>query len=53
VAAGVFVGPGVRVGRGAVIGARSSVFSDMPPGMVCVGTPCRPVKTRQTTAEPS
>lgn len=46
VAADVFVAPGVRIGRGAVIGARSSVFSDMPPAMVCFGYPCRPVKKR-------
>lgn len=46
VAADVFVAPGVAVGRGAVIGARSSVFQDMPEGMVCVGSPCRPVKKR-------
>ncbi len=42
----VFVGPGVAIGRGSVIGARSSVFSDMPAGMVCFGYPCVPVKKR-------
>lgn len=42
----VFVGPGVSIGEGAVIGARSSVFKDMPAGMVCMGSPCRPVKPR-------
>lgn len=46
VAADVFVAPGVSIGEGAVIGARSSVFADMPAGMVCLGTPCRPVKPR-------
>ena len=46
VAADVFVAPGVTIGEGAVIGARSSVFTDMPPGMVCMGYPCRPVKPR-------
>lgn len=45
-AADVFVAPGVTVGRAAVIGARSSVFSDLPPGMVCMGSPARPVKPR-------
>lgn len=46
VAADVFVAPGVSIGEGAVIGARSSVFTDMPAGMVCMGYPCRPVKQR-------
>jgi putative colanic acid biosynthesis acetyltransferase WcaF len=42
----VFVAPGVTIGRGAVIGARSSVFSDMPAGMICLGSPAKPVKPR-------
>jgi putative colanic acid biosynthesis acetyltransferase WcaF len=46
VAAGVFVGPGVTIGRGSVVGARSGVFQDLPGGMVCVGTPCRPIAPR-------
>jgi putative colanic acid biosynthesis acetyltransferase WcaF len=41
VATDVFVGPGVRIGNGAVVGARSSVFSDVPPGVIVVGTPAR------------
>lgn len=41
-----FVGPGVSIGDGAVIGARSSVFSDMPPGMLCKGSPAAPYKER-------
>lgn len=42
----VYVGPGVTVGEGAVVGARSSVFGPLPAGMVCLGSPCRPVKPR-------
>lgn len=42
----VFIAPGVTVGRGTVIGARSSVFSDMPPYWLCHGTPCKPVRER-------
>jgi putative colanic acid biosynthesis acetyltransferase WcaF len=42
----VFVAPGVTIGKGAVIGARSSVFSDMPAGMICLGSPAKPVKPR-------
>jgi putative colanic acid biosynthesis acetyltransferase WcaF len=32
--------------KGAVIGARSSVFSDMPAEMICVGSPAKPIKPR-------
>jgi putative colanic acid biosynthesis acetyltransferase WcaF len=46
IAADVYVAPGVTIGDNAVIGARSSVFHDMPPGMVCYGYPCRPIKPR-------
>ncbi len=46
VCADVFISPGVSVGEGAVIGARSSVFEDMPAWTVCVGHPCKPVRPR-------
>jgi putative colanic acid biosynthesis acetyltransferase WcaF len=46
VAADVYIAPGLTIGKGAVIGARSSVFSDMPAGMICLGSPARPVKPR-------
>ena len=42
----VFVAPGVSIGEGAVVGARSSVFHDLPPMMICVGSPAKPVKPR-------
>ena len=42
----VFIGPGVTIGKGAVIGARSSVFADMPEGMICIGSPAKPVRKR-------
>lgn len=48
-AADVFVAPGISIGDGAVIGARSSVFRDMPMGMVCMGNPCKPIKARIIT----
>lgn len=50
-AADVFVAPGVTIGEGAVIGARSSVFKDMPAGMVCFGYPCVPVKKRESNPD--
>ncbi len=46
VAADVFVGPGVVINEGAVIGARSSVYKDMPAWKVCVGNPAKPIKDR-------
>ncbi len=42
----VFVAPGVTIGEGSVVGARSSVFHDLPPLMVCVGSPAKPIKPR-------
>lgn len=46
VCADAFVGPGVRIGASAVIGARSVVTHDMPEWMVCAGNPCKPLKLR-------
>ncbi|MFQ3669511.1 MAG: putative colanic acid biosynthesis acetyltransferase, partial [Fimbriimonadaceae bacterium] len=46
VAAWVFVGPGVTIGEGAVVGARSVVAKDVPPWTVCAGNPCRPIRER-------
>ena len=48
IAANVFIAPGVTIGTGAVIGARSSVFNDMPAGMVCMGTPAKPIGQRNS-----
>jgi putative colanic acid biosynthesis acetyltransferase WcaF len=47
ITADVFVGPGVSIGDGAVVTARSSVFSDLPPWMVARGNPAVPVKPRR------
>jgi putative colanic acid biosynthesis acetyltransferase WcaF len=47
VAAEVFIHPGVRIGEGAVIGARSVVTKDMPDWKVCAGNPCQPFKDRK------
>lgn len=42
----VFVAPGVTIGEGVVVGARSSVFHNLPPMMVCIGSPAKPIKQR-------
>lgn len=42
----VFVAPGVKVNKQCVIGARSSVYEDMPEGWVCYGNPAKPIKKR-------
>ncbi|MDB5324771.1 MAG: putative acetyltransferase [Phycisphaerales bacterium] len=50
VAADVFVGPGVTINDRAVVGARSSVFADLPAGKICVGTPAKPIRDREIDA---
>jgi putative colanic acid biosynthesis acetyltransferase WcaF len=42
----VFVAPGVSIGDGAVVGARSCVLTDLPPAMICYGSPARAIKPR-------
>lgn len=42
----VYVAPSVKIGDFTVVGARSSVFSDLPPNKVCVGSPAKPIKDR-------
>ena len=42
----VYVAPGVTIGRGTVVGARSSVFKDLPAAKVCVGSPAVVIKDR-------
>ena len=51
VAAEAFVHPGVTIGEGAVIGARSVVTRDMPAWMICAGHPCEPIKPRVMSRE--
>jgi len=43
---GVIVLSGVRIGKGAVIGAGSVVTDDIPAGAIAVGVPARVVKMR-------
>ena len=46
VAAESFVHPGLTIGDGCVVGARSVVTKDLPPWTVCAGHPCKVIKER-------
>jgi putative colanic acid biosynthesis acetyltransferase WcaF len=46
VAADAFIGPGVTIGKGAVVGARSAVFKDVEPWAVVGGNPAKFIKKR-------
>jgi acetyltransferase-like isoleucine patch superfamily enzyme len=48
----VFIMPGVTVGERAIIGARSVVLADVPPGVLAAGSPAKVLRTaEQRTAE--
>jgi putative colanic acid biosynthesis acetyltransferase WcaF len=47
ICAEAFLGPGVQIGEGAVIGARAVVTHSQPPWYVCAGNPARPLKPRR------
>lgn len=47
VAADVFVGPGVRIGEGAVVGARSTVIRDVGDWLVVAGNPAKVIGKRE------
>lgn len=46
IAADAFIGMGVTVKQGAVVGARSCVCRDVSPWMVVAGNPAKPIKER-------
>jgi putative colanic acid biosynthesis acetyltransferase WcaF len=46
ICADAFVGPGVHIGEGAVVGARAAVFKDVAAWQVVGGNPARVVKQR-------
>lgn len=47
VCADVFVGPGVSIGEGTVVGARSSVFRNLPAWCVAAGSPAKAIRERK------
>ena len=46
IGARAFVGPGVKIGKGAVVGATASVYHDVPDWMVVGGNPAKIIKQR-------
>jgi putative colanic acid biosynthesis acetyltransferase WcaF len=53
IAAGAFVGPGVSVGEGAVLGARGVAFSDLEAWSVHIGNPARRLRRRESAKSDS
>jgi putative colanic acid biosynthesis acetyltransferase WcaF len=47
ITADVYVGPGVTLGDGVVVLARSSVFDDIPAWKVAAGTPAKVIRERK------
>ena len=47
IGAGATVLDGVTIGRGSIIGAGAVVSTDIPPYSIAVGTPAKPIKSRQ------
>jgi putative colanic acid biosynthesis acetyltransferase WcaF len=47
IAADAFVGPGVTVGDGSVVGARAVVLKDVPPNAIVAGNPAKVIKEIQ------
>jgi len=42
----VYVGPDVVIGKGTIVGARSSVYKNVPSGKICFGNPAKIVRDR-------
>jgi len=47
ITADVFVAPGVAIGDGALVTARSTVLTDIPPWTIASGNPAQTVKARE------
>lgn len=42
----VYIGPGVTIEAGTVVGARSSVFKSLPGNKICMGSPAKIIRDR-------
>lgn len=42
----VYVAPGVTIGDGVIVGARSNVVKDLPAWRICVGSPAKAIRPR-------
>ncbi|KGL59359.1 putative colanic acid biosynthesis acetyltransferase [Polaribacter sp. Hel1_33_49] len=44
----VFVAPGITIGKGTVVGSRSSVYNNLPANKVCIGNPAKVKRDRKS-----
>jgi acetyltransferase-like isoleucine patch superfamily enzyme len=51
IGANVIILPSVVIGEGCIIGAGSIVTKSVPPYTICVGNPCKPIKSRFSIEE--
>ena len=49
IAADAFIGPGVKISQGAVVGARAAVFKNIEPWTIVGGNPAKYIKNRELT----
>ncbi len=47
IATDVYIAPDITIGKGAVVGARSSVFKDLEGGKIYIGSPAKFIKNRE------
>lgn len=44
----VFVAPGITIGKGTIVGSRSSVYNNLPTNKVCIGNPAKVKRDRKS-----
>ena len=42
-----YIADGIEIGDGTIVGARSSVFGNLPGNVICYGSPCKVVRVRE------